>query len=80
MFLVGTKRQEINRIDQKKKRLIIQQGRDGGGKLQLELVKLQIVSGIAVQDPVQLIDGKTSIAVWICLWTVMTLHSWRFGV
>lgn len=39
--------------------------------MQLEMAKLQIVSGIALQDPAQLVDGKTSIAVWVCLWTVM---------
>lgn len=77
-YVVGTKRQEINRMGGEEE-IKIQQNGGRGGKLQLELRKLQTVSGIAVQDPAQLVGGKPPIAIWICLWAVMTLHRRRLG-
>lgn len=55
----GRNQKTRNRIDKKKKKgKKIERDRGGGGKLQLELVKLQMVSGIAVHDPAQLAGGN----------------------
>lgn len=70
---------EINRIDTKRLSRIKEKGEKGNWKRQLELEKLQIVLGIVVWDPARLPDGKCSVTILICLWTVMTqAESWAW--